>query len=138
MGNLPELPSHYVQTDTIAGQSSLTLSMNILHPQGATVTLPRIPSGHSKMSFQMTHIHSSSSSLNYTNVFTWAKSLQLYPTLCDPMDCSLPGSSVQGILQAGILEWIAIPSPRGSSRSRDPTPTHVSLHLLHWQAGSLH
>ena len=34
---------------------------------------------------------------------------QLYPTLCNPMHCSLPGSSVHGILQAKILEWIAIP-----------------------------
>ena len=33
---------------------------------------------------------------------------QLYPTLCDPMDCSPPGSSVHGILQARILEWVAI------------------------------
>ena len=37
-----------------------------------------------------------------------AKSLQSCPTLCDPMDCSLPGSSVHGILQAGVLEWGAI------------------------------
>ena len=44
-----------------------------------------------------------------------AKSFQWYPTLCDPMDCSLPGSSVHGILQARILEWIAKPSSRGSS-----------------------
>ena len=36
---------------------------------------------------------------------------QLYLTLCDPMDCSLPGSSVHGILQAGILEWVAMPPP---------------------------
>ena len=36
---------------------------------------------------------------------------QLYLTLCDPMDCSLPGSSVRGILQAGILEWVSMPSP---------------------------
>ena len=34
------------------------------------------------------------------------------PILCDPMDCSPPGSSVHGILQARILEWVAIPSPR--------------------------
>ena len=34
---------------------------------------------------------------------------QLCPTLCDPVDCSLPGSSVHGILQARILEWVAIP-----------------------------
>ena len=39
--------------------------------------------------------------------------------LCDPMDCGLLGSSVHGILQARILEWVAIPFSRGSSRHRD-------------------
>ena len=37
-----------------------------------------------------------------------AKSLQSCPTLCDPMDCSLPGSSIHGIFQARVLEWGAI------------------------------
>ena len=46
---------------------------------------------------------------------------QSCPTLCDPMDCNLPGSSVHGILQARILEWIAICSSRGSSWLRDWT-----------------
>ena len=40
---------------------------------------------------------------------------QSCPTLCDPIDCSLPGSSVHGILQARILEWAAIAFSRGSS-----------------------
>ena len=40
-------------------------------------------------------------------------------TLCDPMHCSLPGSSLHGILQARILQWAAIPFSRGSSQSRD-------------------
>ena len=40
---------------------------------------------------------------------------------CDPTDCSPPGSSVHGILQARILEWVAIPFSRGSSRPRDQT-----------------
>ena len=44
---------------------------------------------------------------------------QSYPTLCDPMDCSPPGSSLHGILQARILEWVAMPSSRGSSQPRD-------------------
>ena len=44
---------------------------------------------------------------------------QLCPTLCDPMDCSPPASSVHGILQARILEWVAISFSRGSSQSRD-------------------
>ena len=48
-------------------------------------------------------------------------SLQLCLTLCNPMDCSLPGSSVHEILQARIVEWVAMPSSRGSSQSRDPT-----------------
>ena len=39
-------------------------------------------------------------------------------TLCNPMDCSPPGSSVHGILQARILEWVAIPFFRGSSQPR--------------------
>ena len=46
---------------------------------------------------------------------------QLCPTLCDPMDCSPPGSSVHGIFQARVLEWIAISSSRGSSQPRDWT-----------------
>ena len=53
------------------------------------------------------------------NVCIRAKSLQLCLTLCDPMDCSQPGSSVHGILQARILEWVAISSSRGSSQHRD-------------------
>ena len=44
-----------------------------------------------------------------------AKSFQSCPTLCDPMDCSPSGSSVHGILQARILEWVAISFSRGSS-----------------------
>ena len=40
-------------------------------------------------------------------------------TLCDPMDCRPPGSSVHGILQARILEWVAVPFSRGSSQPRD-------------------
>ena len=46
---------------------------------------------------------------------------QSCPTLCDPVDCSLPGSSVHGILQARMLEGVAFPFSRGSSRPRDQT-----------------
>ena len=42
--------------------------------------------------------------------WVYAKLLQSCPTLCNPMDFSLPGSSVHGILQARILEWVAMPS----------------------------
>ena len=64
----------------------------------------------------------------------------LCTALCDPVDCSPPGSSVQGILQARILEWVAISSSRGSSPPRDQT--HVSCSsfigrqiLYHWVPG---
>ena len=53
-----------------------------------------------------------------------AKMLQSCLALCDPMDWSPPGSSVHGILQARILEWVAMPSSRESSQPRDQT--HVS------------
>ena len=46
---------------------------------------------------------------------------QSCPTLCDPMDCSLPCSSVHGIFQARVLEWVTISLSRGSSRPRDRT-----------------
>ena len=46
---------------------------------------------------------------------------QSCPTLCDPMDCSPPNSSVHGVFQARTLEWVAISFSRGSSRPRDWT-----------------
>ena len=57
---------------------------------------------------------------------------QSRPTRCDPMDCSPPGSSVHGILQARILEWVAMPFSSGPSR-----PWESNLGLLHWQEDSL-
>ena len=55
-----------------------------------------------------------------------AQSLQSCPALCHPMGSSLPGSSVHGICQARILEWIAMPSSRGSSWPRDQTCVSMS------------
>ena len=46
--------------------------------------------------------------------------------LCDPADCSLPSFSIHGILQARILEWVAIPSFRGSFQPRDQTQVSAS------------
>ena len=69
-----------------------------------------------------------------------AQLLQSCPTLCNRMDCNPPGSSVHGILQARILEWVAMPSSRGSFQPRDPTciscitvdylPTEPSLETI--------
>ena len=50
----------------------------------------------------------------------WVKSLSRV-WLCNPMDCSLPGSSIHGIFQARVLEWVAISFSRGSSQPRDQT-----------------
>ena len=50
-----------------------------------------------------------------THTCVCAKWLQSFLTLCDAIDCSLPGSSLHGILQAGILEWVAMSSSRESS-----------------------
>ena len=61
-----------------------------------------------------------------------AKLLQSCPALWDPRDYNLPGSSVHGILQERMLEWVAMPSSRASSQPRDWT---FLLCLLHWQAG---
>ena len=52
------------------------------------------------------------------SVCTRAQPLSPVPLVCGPMDCSPPGSSVHGILQGRVLEWIAISSSRGSSRLR--------------------
>ena len=62
-----------------------------------------------------------SSSVKWNNIYLFLLSLvaQLCPTLRDPTDCSPSGSSVHGILQAGILEWVAIPFYRGSFQPRD-------------------
>ena len=54
-------------------------------------------------------------------VYVYAKSLQWCPTLCDPVDYSPPDSSVHGILQVRILEWVVVSSSRGSSGPRDQT-----------------
>ena len=69
---------------------------------------------------------------------------QLYPTLFHPMDCSLPDSSVHGIFQARILQWVAISSSRGSSLPWDGTPVsciscnagRFFLPLSHWGSPS--
>ena len=72
----------------------------------------------------------------------WHVRVQLCSILCDPMDCSPPGSSIHGIFQAIILEWVTFSFSRGSSRSMDPTHVsrvscmsrHVLYHWTTWEA----
>ena len=67
-------------------------------------------------------------------VCTRAKLLQSCQTLSDPMNCNSPGSSVHGMLQARILEWVALPSSRGVLPPHQGSNPHL-LNLLHWQGG---
>ena len=88
----------------------------------------------------LTHIHTSNNLESYvTNQIAClailaaaaAKSLQSCLTLCDPIDGSPPGSPVPGILQARTLEWVAMPSSRGSSQPRDQTQiSHIAVDSL--------
>ena len=71
------------------------------------------------------------------------KSLQSCLTVCDPMGCSPPSSSVHGILQARILEWVAKPSHRGDSQPRDGTGVSYVSHtgrrvLYRWPTREAH
>ena len=78
-------------------------------------------------------LKSSTSSCNSACVR--AKWLQSCPTLCNPMDCSPPNSSVHGIFHARTLEWVAMPSSRGIFPIQVLNP-HL-LCRLHWQMDSL-
>ena len=64
----------------------------------------------------------------------WWFSHQVMPDSCDPMDCSPPGSSVHGILQARKLEWVAIPFSRGSFQPRNQTRVFciAGSFFIHW------
>ena len=69
-------------------------------------------------------------------MFSEVKVTQLCLTLCDPTDCSLPGSSVHGILQARILEGVAMPSSRGIFPTQESNPglphcRHILYRLSH-------
>ena len=69
---------------------------------------------------------------NMSPAWMSAKSLQWCRTLCDPVDCSLPGFSVHRILQARILEWVAMPFSRGSSQPRDWTWVYYVSYIGRW------
>ena len=96
------------------GVSCHFLLQEILPTQGSNLHLL-----HWQMnSLALSHLGNSQTCLH---VCVCAKSLQSCLTLCDPVDCSLPGSSVQETLQARILEWVAMPSSRRCFQPRDQT-----------------
>ena len=67
------------------------------------------------------HVTWNTQILKMSNPWWWWFSCSVESNSCNPMDCSLPGFSVHGLLQARILEWVAIPFSRGSSQPRDGT-----------------
>ena len=118
-----------VPTSTLPTARAGTLQAlgQLCHPVKSS-TQPHITSWSQEMcgakSARLSWNHGSQISLSCvlsSSVQCSAKSLQSCPTLCNPMDCSPQGSSVHGILQARILEGVAVPSSRGSSQHRDLT-----------------
>ena len=104
--------------------------LNHHHPKtGASIQDPSLPGevahqsppqGFLSCSFKPLAVSSFHPRVHHCHTQVRACSVaQSCPTLCDPVDCSPPGSSVHGILQARVLEWVAMPSSRGSSRPRD-------------------
>ena len=70
----------------------------------------------------------------------WSEVAQSCPTLCNPMDCSLTGSSIHGIFQARVLEWVTISLSRVSSRPRDWTWVSRIVHrrFTVWATSEVH
>ena len=80
---------------------------------------PGLSVHHQLLELTQTHIHRVSDAIQPSHPYlSETEVAQLCLTLCDPMDCSLPGSFVYGIFQAIVLEWVAISFSRGSSRPR--------------------
>ena len=102
------------------GVGSLSRLQGIFPTQESNPGLPHCR----QILYQLSHEGSPKSSTYYVRNIQQAgslcaKSFQSCLTLCHPMDCSPPGSSIHGILQARRLEWVAITFSRGSSQPRD-------------------
>ena len=102
------LYSPWISPDQNTGVVSLSPLQGIFPIQGSNAGLPHCRWFLYQLSYKGVCVQS-------------AKLLQSCPTLCGPMNCSLPDSSVHGILQARILGWAAMLSSRGSSQPRDGT-----------------
>ena len=133
------------------GVGSLSLLQGLFPTQGSNPGLPHCrqsllpfePPGKCEASMQKLIHHKALVLLNHTirkpfhtdQHLLCAGCAQLCPTLCNPMNCSPSASSVHGILQARMLEWVAISSSRQSSWPRDRIP--ISYASLHRQVDSL-
>ena len=122
-GSFPK-SQFYASGGQSIGASASVLPMNIQDsfPLGWTGLISLLSKGVSRI-FSRTTVKLDDREVHYSSniyfLYVCAKSLQSYLSLCDSMNCSLPHSSVHGILQARILEWVAILFSRGSSRPRD-------------------
>ena len=103
LGNNTGEGCHALLQGIFPTQGSNPHLLHLLHWQGGS--LPPVPPQKPKYLYT---IHKSESEVS-----------QSCPTLCDPMDCSLPGSSTHGIFKARVLEWGAVFFSRGPSRPRD-------------------
>ena len=81
---------------------------------GEPLDADRKPTGEGSATLSLNHFSGCPCICNYFSTCT-----QPCPTLCDPMDCNLPGSSAHRVCQARILEWVAISYSRGPSQPRD-------------------
>ena len=127
VGHLPGIGSVVGQLEGLQGEPHASQSLWVNYP------LPCSPcscSGQGSeepkaFSWPNLYLHSDlhppREPFSFNSYWSESESVQLCPTLCDPMDCSPPGSFVHGILQARILEWDAIPFSRVSSWPRDQT-----------------
>ena len=120
----PATQASYLSLNQKCSPARLYLILSKLVPLFSVSTQP--------LAFHLTNSRASLMTLLWSHLgheCVLAESLQSCPTLCNPIDCSLPGSSVHGTLQARILEWVAMPSSRGSSWPRE--------RMSPWLAGGL-
>ena len=110
---------HFISSESYYGKYKLRNLEIKTHRKGDPLPWP----AQDSLSMTTTQVpfHSENISQLGQHVFSVAQSR---PTLCDPMDCGLPGFCVHEISQARILEWVAIPFSRVSSQSMDQT--HIS------------
>ena len=130
--------------DTLSSQQVMLWQASCTLPPSPYLTSPlwRIPWDHLRSPLHMEierqivfgRKETKIISLNFLTEALYAKSLQSCPTLCDPTDCSPPGSSVRGIFQARIWSGLPCPSP-GIFPTQRSNP-RLSC-LLYWQGGSL-
>ena len=124
----------YVMLSTKPGNDKYSTDVGHKTNQCKLSSTPPSPKGleqwFSSLSMHQIHLEGTGPhicSFWFSRLEVCAKLPQLYLTLCNPVDCTLPDSSIHGILQARILQWVAIPFSMGSSPPRDQTQvSHVS------------